>query len=598
MIVWVLARLGLLLAAAVGLLWPLATGVTTSESTQPSTDPVTITDLATTMTLDAEGLLSATEDITAEFPPGRHGIFRYWDVADAADPNVRYQPDIEAITLDGTPVPYELSWESGRRFVVAKIGDPNAYVTPGSHKYTITYTVPGAISPLEAGAADTFASTDGTQAADARSAFLWTVVARGWEMPIDKATVTMALPGAAGSVGCSAGTTGGTKPCTITGAGTDRVTVSATDLPPRSGMVVRATLPVEAADQVTLPWPVAWDPILGDSLPAVLFIGAASVEALAIGWAWGRVAREQRPGFPVMYVPPDGLGPVQTVFMHTESTGPAALVATLMNLADQGYVKLEGKEGSNDWTVTSLVPAEKWESADPVGYGVASRLGIIDGPPFRAAKSAAAGRVLQDAQNAIGPDALKWGRDTGLVRLAPGEWWGRALWVLALGLAVLGFSLLIGPTMLGLPWAAFVIGGVTLMAVGVGQRRTMEGREVWSRAGGFQRLLGTPSAEDRFDFAARKDLFIHYVPYAVAFGVADRWAEKYRTATGAEPPIPIWFPMYYGTPAGFYSATGPDTFSSAVSTSIGAYTATQTPSGGGGGMGGFGGGGGGGGGSW
>ncbi len=53
---------------------------------------------------------------------------------------------------------------------------------------------------------------------------------------------------------------------------------------------------------------------------------------------------------------------------------------------------------------------------------------------------------------------------------------------------------------------------------------------VWSRAGGFQRLLSTPSAEDRFDFSARTDLFIAYVPYAVAFGVADRWAEKYRVS--------------------------------------------------------------------
>lgn len=148
MIVWFLARVGLVLAAAVGLLWPLGSELLDSETSVPATDPVTITELATTMNLDAEGLLATDEVISAQFPAGRHGIFRYWDVSDTADPNVRYRPEIQSITLDGTAVPYELSWENGERFMVAKIGDPDVFVSPGNHTYTISYTVPGALSPL------------------------------------------------------------------------------------------------------------------------------------------------------------------------------------------------------------------------------------------------------------------------------------------------------------------------------------------------------------------------------------------------------------------------------------------------------------------
>ena len=107
---------------------------------------------------------------------------------------------------------------------------------------------------------------------------------------------------------------------------------------------------------------------------------------------------------------------------------------------------------------------------------------------------------------------------------------------------------------------------------------------VWSQAGGFERLLSTPSAEDRFDFAARKDLFIAYVPYAVAFGVADKWAEKYRVSTQSEPPIPGWYPYYLGSQyANFYSGSQFDSFDSAVSESISAYTASQSSSSSGGG---------------
>ena len=135
-----------------------------------------------------------------------------------------------------------------------------------------------------------------------------------------------------------------------------------------------------------------------------------------------------------------------------------------------------------------------------------------------------------------------WASSAGLVRTAPNEYFGRFAWVVAVLLAALGFSGWGWATMWGLPCAAFAIGGVTLLATGVGHRRTPAGRIVWSQAGGFERLLSTPSAEDRFDFAARKDLFIAYVPYAVAFGVADRWAEKYRVSTQSEPPIPGWYP--------------------------------------------------------
>ena len=91
---------------------------------------------------------------------------------------------------------------------------------------------------------------------------------------------------------------------------------------------------------------------------------------------------------------------------------------------------------------------------------------------------------------------------------------------------------------------------VAHLATGATTRRTPAGRELWSRAAGFRRLLATPSSEDRFDYAARQDLYIAYIPYAVAFGVADKWAAKYRAATNTEPPVPWWYPVPVGQSAG------------------------------------------------
>ena len=593
---WWIARLVLVALAAVGLLWPLLAGLESSPSA--ADDPVTITDYRATFDVAADGTLTAVEDITAEFPSGRHGIFRYWDLADSADTSVRYLPDITSITQDGQPATFETSWQSGRRFLVAKIGHADRYLDPGPHRYRISYTIDGAISPVTAGALEDFASSAGAEDRSARSAFLWTVVARGWEMPIEKATAVITLPSAALLVECSVGTGSGVGPCTIDGAGGATVTVSARELAPRSGMVVRATMALPAPDRTHHPWSIAWDPILGRSVPALVLVLVATACMLVAGIAWGRTAREEPPGFPVQYAPPDGLGPVQTVYLHTEDVGPAPLVATLMNLAERGLIRLD-RDSADVWSVTDLAPRHAWESVDPVAAGVVEHLGIRDSGSFTAAKNATAGKVLQSAQNGIGSDVRRWAIDAGLVRTAAGELWGRVAWVICLVLAVLGFTGLAWPTMLGLPFAAFVIGAVTLWATGVGHRRTLAGRAVWSRAGGFERLLSTPSAEDRFDFAARQDLFISFVPFAVAFGCADRWAQKYRMAVGAEPPVPVWYPWYGAEASTFYSSgKGPESFSTAVASSIGAYTATQSSSSGGGGGFGGGGGGGGGGGSW
>jgi len=190
---------------------------------------------------------------------------------------------------------------------------------------------------------------------------------------------------------------------------------------------------------------------------------------------------------------------------------------------------------------------------------------------------------------------------------------GRVLVIGAVVLAAVLLVLDIVPASIwALPVAAFAIGGAGLWASGVGTRRTRLGREVWSRASGFERLLSTRSNTERLDFSARKEIFTDFIPYAIAFDCADAWADKYRYATGQEPPEPVWFGggFYHG---GFYGGSfggggsAFDSFESSLSSSLSAYTASQAPSGGSGGGfggggfgGGFGGGGGGGGGggSW
>ena len=157
-------------------------------------------------------------------------------------------------------------------------------------------------------------------------------------------------------------------------------------------------------------------------------------------------------------------------------------------------------------------------------------------------------------------------------------------------------------TALGLIPGAFAVGGTSLMATGSGTSRTRAGRDLWSKVGGFRRMLATPSSKERFDFSGRKELYTAYIPWAVALDCADEWAAKYRVEVGEEPPVPHYFAgAYAGTNAGAFVSSMVGDFDSTVSGAISSYNATQSSSSSGGGGGGFsggGGGGGGGGGSW
>ena len=110
--------------------------------------------------VSAGGDLDAVETITGEFPSGRHGIFRYWDVANQNDPGVRQTPEITSILLDGEPVPYQMLWEGGERFRVAKIGDPDEYLGYGTHVFEIRYTIDGVLDPGTTGADKTIRRLD------------------------------------------------------------------------------------------------------------------------------------------------------------------------------------------------------------------------------------------------------------------------------------------------------------------------------------------------------------------------------------------------------------------------------------------------------
>ena len=585
--------LAVLLAAGL-LLWPVL-GAVLQPQVDAAPDLVRITDYRADFTVDRDGRLEATETITALFPSGRHGIFRFWDVDDRADPHARLVPEDISVRRDGRDEPFDLSWATGGSKRVAKIGDADTTLPPGTHVYTIRYAVDGAIAPRSApsGPGGSWVS-DGSDG----SSFVWSLLPGGWAMSIDRATLSVRLPVTPQDAACAIGFDAA-RPCEVVRTGTT-LTVRATELPPRTPVTVRADLDLAPPGRVSVPWGITWDGVLGRSEVVLGLLLVLAALAFGLGRWWAGRAAEDDPGQPVMYAPPEGLGPVQAHYVAHERLPGDALVATLLHQAEQGLTRLTRVDDEH-WRIEGLATAQQWAAVDPVSHMVATRLGV-DGPGqvFEADGSVTSGQTLQEVQKDLGSITKQWAVNDGLVVPVASERWHQVLVVLA---GVLGLVLAVAraggsTTLAAVPLALFV-GGASLLTAGVGTRRTLRGRETWARSAGFRRLLATSSAEARFDFSARKELYTAYIPYAVAFGCADAWAEKYRRTMAEEPPQPRWYPVSTGG-GGWFDGGGDGfgSFESSLQSSISAYQATQSSSSSGGGGGGFSGGGGGGGGSW
>jgi hypothetical protein len=552
-----------------------------SESTAAETS--TIRDYTAEFTVTAKGELEATEVLTVDFPVPRHGIFRFFDTHDSPNgSHSRVVPKDISVTRDGAPEEYEKLSEQRGRFTTLKIGRAESTIS-GEHVYRIRYRIDGVLSK----------GTDGRP-----TQLYWDLVPAGWKMPITQSHLIVHLPAPARSLECAVGV-GETSGCTLQGEGTDTLTVLTGSLAPNTPVTIRAGLDLPTPEADTLPWPAALDPVLGRHPVLLWFVLAAAVVAGAGGFALSRSTREKTPPFPLMYAPPDGVGPAGAAYLLTEKVEDEAFVATMMYAAEHGAVQLS--QDGRAWTITGTGDGTALGKVDEVTRDAVAALGVTaGGASFTASpKSVSAGEKLKEVLGSFKSGTRAWARGSGL--MAASGLGGFGCFVL---LAVWGLTIWLGAfnpldmSVVALIPGAFAVFGLGVGMAGAGTKRTPAGRDLWSRIGGFRRILSTPSAVDRFGFSGRKELYTAYLPWAVAFDCAEEWAKKYRTETGEEPPVPAYFAGYSGAHTGTYVSSMVSSFDAAVSSAISAYDATQSSSSSGGGFSGGGGGGGGGGGSW
>ncbi|MDF2584407.1 MAG: rane protein, partial [Mycobacterium sp.] len=425
-----------LVLIAFGLLWPVVFGATPSGGGDGAADPVVISDYTAHYTVDADGDLDAVETITGEFPVGRHGIFRHWDVTNQNSPKVRQVPQIQSILWDGEPAPYQLLWEGRERFRVAKIGSPDSTLDPGSHVFEIRYTIPGVLDPGIVGAGKQFG--DSTGAVDAPTVFFWNVIAPAWNNEIDNVDITVTLPEPVLGAQCSVGFGRGAACSDLTVDG-NTVRLAAQGLPPHTPVTLRAGVDMPTPPRAELPWTYHWDRVLGQSTTQVAVLVLLTLLGAATAILWARSTLERPPGFPIQYAPPPGLGPVQTEYIRTETVPESGLTATLFHLAERKLIELRQLD-KHAWNVTGTAQPGAWADIDPVGVAVGSALKVIGpGAEFKARKSATSGEKLKRAKIDMAGAVRRWATDEGLIVKRRKELWLRAANAVAAILMVCGF---------------------------------------------------------------------------------------------------------------------------------------------------------------
>ncbi|MGH2635604.1 MAG: DUF2207 domain-containing protein, partial [Actinomycetota bacterium] len=561
--------------------------------------------------IEPSGTLEVTETIVQDFGSvPRHGIYRY--IPDRLRFDDRYDRvypiDLVSVTTSpDTPDGVQTSSENGN-FVI-RIGDEDREIT-GEHTYTIVYRVTGAMNGF-----------------DTHDELYWNAIGTDWQQPIGQMRVRVEGPAPVTRVACFQGPFGSTFGCSRAQVKDGDAVFVQDGLGSYTAMSVVVALPPGTVATTAPILDERWSIDRAFSRTPGTVSGAAGLAVAAVGgfswlmWKRGRDVRfagsqvdqvmggpiesetqtvpllEKGEG-PVEFAPPENLRPGEVGTLVDEEANTLDVTATIVDLAVRKYLVIEEIPkkwflGKPDWKLTRRTV----ETGELLPYERSLLTGLFeDGDEVELSdlKKKFAERLTK-VKDALYQDvvAKKWFlRRPDKVRQT---WAGIGAFALVAGIGVT--VALAWFTHFGLLGVPFVIGGLLLL---LGARwmpgRTAKGTAMTRRVNGFRRVIET-AEEHTARWAEQENVFTRYLPYAVVFGVTDKWAKTFE-ALGQTPSDDM---SWYVSTRPFLYAEFADSLDSFAVTTSGVIASTPSGSGGSGfGGGGFsgGGGGGGGGGSW
>ena len=544
------------------------------------------------VTIVADGEVSVHEVVKVSFSSSRHGIYRDIPVYYKTDAGtvISIDPSVVSVSRDDASEPYT-AYEYGDKLRV-KIGDAGVTLF-GEHTYVIDYTVSGVLLSL----------TDHDE-------LYWNVNTAAWG-DLGLPTVITAevylpegVPASEIRMRCfSALGVGAAENCPKSATSSEAAFASGSGYLtvvvgwPKGKVTVtepRVVPPDEVPSEIVTPaemkpstpwWTLAY--------PAIVFL------LLLIHWARKGRDPERKGPLVVQYDPPDNAAPAEVGVLFDEKADLQDVTATIVHLAVRGYLKIIETDKKYSFELRkpfAVDPALTEYERATLGGLFASGTPIGEAVPLSSLENKFY-KVLPGIKN--GMDAATVAR--GWFAKSPDQVRGvymaigfgyifLTIWFLSgIILPILGVSGPVGFISLILPGTFFMLFGYFMPA------RTQKGADAYSYALGFKEYL-SKAEKYRIKWEEKENIFEKFLPYAMVFGVVDKWAKAFE---GIALQAPDWYQGSWS--GGFMPLYLANSLTQATSR-MGQSLATAPSSRGGGGFGGGGGGGGGfgggGGGSW
>lgn len=531
---------------------------------------------------DASMTVTETIRVVAEGEQIKRGIYRDFptDYSDAYGNSYQVTFEVLGVTRNNQPEPWHTDNLSNGVRVYAGAADQR--LKPGIHTYEISYRTDRQLGYF-----------------DTHDELYWNVNGNGWRFAIEQLSATVALPE---QIRLETVTLEG-----YTGAYADQGTDYRTDAN-GNRLVISTTRVLNPGEGLTLvvSWPKGkvYEPsrlqrliwLLDQNKGLLLALLALIGSAIYLYRVWARYGKDPEPG-PVFahYAPPEGYSPASTRYIYQLGYDNRAFSAAIVNLAVHGYLEI-----TNDDDTYTLTRCNNDSLARPEAAGEAALLERL----FRQQR-----QLTLDNENHSLIAAARRAHKKALHRDYANAYFLHntiKIWPSCTA-TVLTMVLIASMQAFTLAVAAALSCNAVMHAVYIYLLKTPthRGRLLMDKLEGFKLYLEVAEKDDlnlRYPPDMSPQLFEQYLPFAIALGVEQAWADQFTAifAQISEQPGNSYQPRWYH---GRFNPRAPGQFARSVGTefnTVVAAAATPPGSSSGSGGGGFsgGGGGGGGGGGW
>ncbi len=552
--------------------------------------------------LNETGVVSVTETISVDFSDvSKHGIFRDIPYIYKNQDGSNKYTEIKVLTVlrEDKSEKYETSFLNG--YIRIKIGEENVTIT-GRHDYKISYEAIGVLKSFE--------NFD---------ELYWNVTGNYWGVVIEKASATVVLPkNGINQTKCYQGIVGSAEPCAFT-----------VDSPILANFATTRRLNIGEGVTLAIGYTKDLVPILQGNKPKEItddlfslasvgvFLSTVLLGLVLVITLWlhkgrdfwfrsrflndAQTKHEVKPvgGYEtvvVEFTPPENLRPGEIGALLDENVSNIEITATIVDLANRGYLTIAEKPkkwlfGSVDYVFhqldkdqSILLNYEK-ELLDKVFEKNATvKLSDLRNK-FYTSVNGIKDRIYSNLVN-----KKFFAESPALVRL---KYFFIGIAISVTGGVLVWFGFLQINSYIVSFGAGLVV--VSLFAMVVSRsmpRKTAQGRAIYVRAKGYKMFVER-AEKYRQQFFEKRNLFNEVLPYAIVFGVTEKFAKAFKEI-GIEPEKPTWYSGNHTFNAAVFGASMAS-FSNSFSNTIASSPSSSGSGGGGSSGGGFGGGGGG---SW